>query len=228
MRDFYAGQIAEIEAIVRARPGLRLLEVGCGCGTESLWLALAGADVTGIDVKAARLAAAGRRAELLEGELGRPLPVRFRRTNLLDLPDDAVYDAVWMEQAFHHLEPREAVVGRLARLVAPGGHLVISEANGLNPLLQLQLLLRRGPRVVTTIRDEDGALIPYGNERVLTARALDRLLGRAGFRRLSIRHFRLFPNHPAFAPLGALERRAGARLPPLATHYNYVGVREGR
>ena len=42
MRHCYGEQLREVTALVGARPGARLLEVGCGCGTESLWLALRG------------------------------------------------------------------------------------------------------------------------------------------------------------------------------------------
>jgi len=228
MRDYYAGQLREVEALVAARPGLRMLEVGCGCGTESLWLALQGADVLGLDVRGDRVAVARRRAALLSAVRGERLAARFERTNLLDLDVDARFDAIWMEQAFHHLEPRADVVARLFSLLQPGGTLIVSEANGWNPLLQAQLLLRRGPRLVTTYRDEDGAVRPYGNERVLSAAALTRLLGRAGIRRRSVRHFRVFPNHPLFDRLGGLERQlARNALAPLATHYNWVGERVG-
>lgn len=227
IRRYYAAQMDEVLALVRRRPGLRLLEVGCGCGTESLWLAMHGADVLGIDVRGDRVETARRRAEVMAGHLGRPVTAEFRRAGLLDVAGDAGYDAVWMEQAFHHLEPRDAVVRHLARLLKPGGKLVISEANGWNPLLQLQLLLRRGPRTVTTFIDEDGRELPYGNERVLSAVALRRAFTAVGVRCRSVRHFRMFPNHRLFDPLGGLEDAAARNwLAPLLTHYNYVGERE--
>ncbi|MDZ7736201.1 MAG: methyltransferase domain-containing protein [Gammaproteobacteria bacterium] len=58
VRKHYASQVQEVEQFVRGSPGCRLLEVGCGCGTESLWLGLQGASVTGIDLNAERLATA--------------------------------------------------------------------------------------------------------------------------------------------------------------------------
>lgn len=227
IRRYYAAQMDEVLALVRQRPGLRLLEVGCGCGTESLWLARHGADVLGIDVRSDRIETAKRRAEVMAQHLGRPVTAAFRRAGVLDVAGSADYDVIWMEQAFHHLEPRDAVVRHLAQLLKPGGSLVISEANGWNPLLQLQLLLRRGPRTVTTFTDEDGRELPYGNERVLSAAALRRAFVAVGVRCRSVRHFRMFPNHPVFDPLGGFEDAAARNwLAPLLTHYNYVGERE--
>jgi len=226
IRRYYSGQLTEVTAMVRGQPGALVLEVGCGCGSESLWLALQGARVYGIDVRADRVAVAESRAEVLSGFAGRPLPVQFASANFLDLPAEPSYDIIWMEQTFHHLEPRRRVVEHLARLVRPGGHLVVSEANGWNPLLQLQLLLRRGVRTVVTFTGEDGREHVYGNERVLSALALSELLGRVGFRRQRIRHFRSFPNHPLFSPLGRAEALLEHNfLAPLLTHYNYVGRR---
>ena len=36
MRRLYAAQVREAEELVRAAPGLTVLEIGCGLGTESL------------------------------------------------------------------------------------------------------------------------------------------------------------------------------------------------
>jgi hypothetical protein len=47
-----------------------------------------------------------------------------------------------------HLEPRADVVAKLARLVVPGGHVVFSEANGWNPLLQAFLFKLRGTKTM--------------------------------------------------------------------------------
>lgn len=131
MQRLYGEQVRETEAIVRAAPGLRLLEIGCGLGTESLWFAQLGARVTALDVRPDRVAGAQARKDVLQAALGRPLDCSFTTTPVLNLPVEP-YDLVWLEQAFHHLEPRAQVVPHLARLVAPGGHLVISEANAAN------------------------------------------------------------------------------------------------
>jgi 2-polyprenyl-3-methyl-5-hydroxy-6-metoxy-1,4-benzoquinol methylase len=213
LRHFYADQLREVTAL--ARPGTRLLEVGCGCGTESLWLAQQGAAVTAIDVREDRLDVARARAAALG------LDVSFARRNLLDLPTSAPFDIVWMEQAFHHLEPRADVVRHIAALLKPGGHVAISEANGANPLLQAQLFARRGLKTIDTY-DDDGVPRPYGNERVLTAGALARLFADAGIECRSLRWFRLWPNRPWAEALAGIERWRW--LPTaLFTHYNYVG-----
>lgn len=225
MRELYSSQTHELMALVGATRGCRMLEVGSGCGTESLWAAMHGARVVGIDIRADRVAVARARQAVLETALGRTLDCRFEVRSLLDVA--AVrHDVLWLEQAVHHLEPREQALDRIVALLEPGGHLVVSEANAANPLLQLQLFLRRGWRTVGTLVDEDGRTHAYGNERVLRAGTLVRALERRGVRTQSVRGFRVFPNLPAFDGArrleAALERPA---LRPLLTHYNYVGRR---
>lgn len=97
---------------------------------------------------------------MLEAALGRPLPLTILTRSVLDLETGDGFNIVWMQQTFHHLEPREAMVAHITRLLAPGGRLVVSEANGLNPLLQAQLFRLRGFRTIGTIPGPDGAPIP--------------------------------------------------------------------
>jgi len=224
-RAHYALQMTEIEGRVMANPGARVLEVGCGMGTESLWLGLQGADITGVDVRPDRLAVAVARHGVLEEQVSRKVPCRFSGISLLDFPDDEKFDFIWMEQTFHHLEPRAQAAAKIAGLLKPGGEVVISEANAWNPFLQAQLFLRRGlPKVVTMIAD-DGTSIAYGDERVTTAGGLRRTLARVGIAQVSVRHFRAFPNRAVFQPFAGVERAlAAAHIVPLLTHFNYVGV----
>lgn len=227
IRAMYADQIREAEAIVRTRPGLRVLEVGCGMGTESLWLAMVGAKVTAVDVRPERLAVAEERRCILERLLGRELDCRFRLNSLLEIPDLPTFDLIWMEQTFHHLEPRTRMVAKAAKLLRPGGSIVISEANAWNLLVQVQLLLRRGLPKVRMMRGPDGQAFEYGDERITTAGALRQAFARCGVHQRSLRYFRIFPNRAWFDHLAALEDVDALRgIAPLYTHFNYVGVRE--
>ena len=227
MRHSYDRRLEPL--LTRVRAGTRVLEVGSGCGSECLFMASLGCDVTGIEIHKKRLHAARSRQSLLEELQGAPLPCRFVEGSLYD--DDLnlggeSFNVVWMEEAFHHLEPRNRVGERIAELVSVGGHLVIAETNALNPLVQLQLLRARGLPKVRTFTDERGRTHEYGVERVTYARSLERLFERAGFRTELVRHERLFPNL-GMAPrtLMMLERRLDFLPRSAFVHYNYVGRR---
>ncbi len=222
LRAHYRDQTREVCALIAAHDRPRVLEVGAGCGTESLWFALSGARVTALDVRADRLAVARRRRDLLRAALAVPLPAEFRLDSLLE-HDAPPYDIVWLEHTFHHLEPRLRVTEAIARLVRPGGYVVASEVNPLNPALQLQMFLERGARTIDTFIDENGRPHLYGVERLVSARAMRRLFEQVGFVTETVRYFRLFPNHPIFARLGPIERFATRiPLPPIFTSYNFV------
>lgn len=224
IQEFYASQIKESENAVIQNPGAKVLEVGCGLGTESLWLALKGGDVTAIDIRHDRVTTAKERQSVVELEIGHPIKCEFRNGSFLEMDNHVSFDIIWMEQAFHHLEPRIDVIRKAADLLNPGGYLVISEANALNPVLQLELLLRRGWPRIEMQKSLDGSQHPYGVERITTARLLSQAFKKVGICQLSVRHFRMFPNKPVFESLAIIERTLTSNaLAPLLTHFNYVG-----
>ena len=104
----------------------RVLEVGSGCGSESLLLATLGCDVTGLELHWKRLCTARRRLSMLETMRGTSVTCRFLEGSLfdedLDLGADR-FDLVWMEDTFHHLEPRNQVGARIADLLRLAGTL---------------------------------------------------------------------------------------------------------
>ena len=226
MQKVYSNQITEAENVVRSLTKPRILEVGCGLGTESLWLAMAGANVTGIDLRSDRLNTAMERKKILESHIGRDLECEFKLESLLDIPEDSAFDLLWLEQTFHHLEPRKQMISKIAKLIRPGGYIVISEANGWNFPLQVQLFLRRGRPKIKTMLGSDGRSHLYGDERITTAGAIKRDFSKVGISTVSVRYFRMFPNKEIFNNLSWLEELPFfSIIPPCFTHFNYVGVR---
>ena len=243
-KRYYAGYLKRFDSYMRhsydrrleplldrVQGGTRVLEVGSGCGSECLFLASLRCEVTGIEIHKKRLHTARKRQSLLEELCGTPLPCRFLEGSLFDNDLDLGgkrFDVVWMEEAFHHLEPRNRVGERIAALVEAGGYLVIAETNALNPLVQLDLLRARGLPKTRTVTDGRGRTHQYGVERVTSARRLARLFERAGFQTELVRREGLFPNL-GVAPrtLTMLERLLDF-LPRCAfVHYAYVGRRVG-
>jgi ubiquinone/menaquinone biosynthesis C-methylase UbiE len=104
------------------RPGMRLLDAGCGIGLEAARLAAdhPSLHVTGIDRNAELLAIARRRAprvEWLEADL-----------TDLDLPPWS-FDAIRTERVLMHLpdDALESVLDTLVGLLAPGGRIAVFE-----------------------------------------------------------------------------------------------------
>ena len=126
MRHAYDRRLEPL--LSRVRPRARVLEVGSGCGSESLLLASLGCDVTGFDLHRQRLDTARQRQSLLEERRGMPLTCRFLEGSLFDDDLDLgseLFDVVWMEEVLHHLEPRDRVPACVAALVRPGGLVIL-------------------------------------------------------------------------------------------------------
>ena len=225
VRHHFANQSREIVSEIRSRDSPRVLEVGAGCGTESLWFSLNGANVTAIDIATDRLSVARARLAWLNSRLQSPLDAAYVEASLFEFEPDKPFDIIWLEQAFHHLEPRVQVYERLAHLLAPNGTVIISECNAWNPPMQLQLFLRRGFRTRTHFVDPRGRRIEYGNERITTPGALSRGLEKVGLTVREIRPFRMLPNSNPPASWLAVERTLVSSLPFLATHFNIVATK---
>ena len=114
--------------------GARVLEVGSGTGALSVYLALRGAQVTGIDISEENCRLARRRAAA-NGVTER---VRFVAVPIEQLDDEAgSYDAIIGNQVLHHFELPVAMPN-IGRLLRPGGTALFCE-----PVLLLPDALRR-------------------------------------------------------------------------------------
>ncbi|MGW6274485.1 class I SAM-dependent methyltransferase [Streptomyces sp. NPDC055060] len=105
-------------------PG-RALDLGCGPGRNSLYLASRGFRVDAVDLSPQALAWAGERAR----EAG--ADIRFHRGDAFALTQDELggpYDLIHDSGCFHHLPPHRRVsyLALLDRVLAPGGHLALT------------------------------------------------------------------------------------------------------
>ena len=90
----------------------RALELGCGTGTNSVWLAEQGFDVTGLDISATALRQAGDRAAAAG------VTVRFLQADVLSPPDLGEPFAFFFDRGCYHAVRREHP-GRYAEVVGP-------------------------------------------------------------------------------------------------------------
>ena len=132
-----------------------------------------------------------------------------------------------MEQVFHHLEPREQVYATVSRLLRPGGAVIVSEANGWNPVLQAVLFRKRGARTIVDRKSPSGGRELYGDERITIPSVLERGFRASGIERHSTRYFRTLPNVAMADGLLPFERMIPRVAVPLFTHYNFVGLKAG-
>jgi SAM-dependent methyltransferase len=110
-------------ATVSDLPVGRALDLGCGEGADSIWLAERGWQVTGLDISPTAIGRAQAAAAQLDVPDGR---LSWIAHDLATWPADGVFDLV--SACFLHSPvefPRTDVLRRVAALIAPGGHLLI-------------------------------------------------------------------------------------------------------
>jgi trans-aconitate 2-methyltransferase len=138
-REERAEPFRALLARLRARPGGRILDLGCGTGehTATLHRALAVRLTLGVDRSAEMLAKAS--ARLAPG-------LAFVRADMSAFTPAASLDLVFSNAALHWLPDHEAVLARWARWLAPDGEIAVQlPANEAHPSQAVAAEIAREP-----------------------------------------------------------------------------------
>ena len=167
------------------KPGMTVLELGCGTGSFTRELARSGAEIVAIDVS----------PELLEiAKLNCSVPnVRFQIQNAYSLSySEAVFDSVVGSSVLHHLEIEEALRD-VYRVLKPEGTIYFTEPNMLKPQIAIQ---KNIPWIKQKLGDSP-------DETAFFRWPLRRLLERAGYRDIRVDPFDFL--HPK-TPVALIDR----------------------
>src|SRR4029453_6475869 len=150
--------------------GLRVLEVGCGLGTDGAQFAGAGADYTGVDLTDAAVELAQRRFTLFQ------LPGKFQTADAenLDFPDNS-FDVVYSHGVLHHTPDTARAVQEIHRVLKPGCRAIVMlyHRGSYNYRVGIRLLRRAGAGL---LKSESGIKIVHR----LTGEPMDSLREHAG------------------------------------------------
>jgi 2-polyprenyl-3-methyl-5-hydroxy-6-metoxy-1,4-benzoquinol methylase len=137
-RFFYGARFKTVLHALDARPGDRVLDVGCGSGAYTRELVALGADVTATEIAPTPLVLARRNL----GELAERVDFRLEDAQALDLPDGA-FDKVLLTEVIEHVPEPGRAIAEAARVLRPGGVLVVSTPSRFSPMNLAYGLKRR-------------------------------------------------------------------------------------
>ena len=127
--------------------GRRVLEIGCGLGTDGAQFAAAGADYTGVDLTEAAIDLARRRFQLfdLRGEF------RVADAENLDFADGS-FDLVYSHGVLHHTPDTARAVREIHRVLRPNGRAVVMlyHRDSYNYRIGIRVLRRAGARLLNS------------------------------------------------------------------------------
>jgi SAM-dependent methyltransferase len=152
--------VTEMLHVIGLQPGANVIDVGCGSGWTTLFLAEAGFEALGYDLAPANVELARERAARWGSS------ARFEVADMDALPGGPPADAALIFDALHHTAGQQAALRGVYDRLKPGGWLLLGEPTWLH---RLSPEARR-------VRRERGWL-----ERGLTLRGLRRDLRAAGF-----------------------------------------------
>jgi SAM-dependent methyltransferase len=153
------------------KPGMTILELGCGTGYFTRELKHSGAEIVAIDISPELL-------EIAKAESSAP-NVRYEIQNACALTyPDGIFDSVVGSSILHHLEIEEALA-EVYRVLKPGGTIYFTEPNMLNPQIAIQ---KNVPWVKRRLGDSP-------NETAFFRWPLRRLLEETGYRDVHVDPF---------------------------------------
>jgi SAM-dependent methyltransferase len=121
---FAEPELRELIAGLKLRPGMRVLDAGCGTGEALQWLLESvqpGGEVVGLDLSAAHACFARKRA---------PPPTLVLQGNLLQAPLVAAsFDLIWCVNTINHLRDPLRGIESLAALLKPAGRIALGQSS---------------------------------------------------------------------------------------------------
>eukprot|EP00179_Madagascaria_erythrocladioides_P013981 CAMPEP_0198362782 /NCGR_PEP_ID=MMETSP1450-20131203/147469_1 /TAXON_ID=753684 ORGANISM="Madagascaria erythrocladiodes, Strain CCMP3234" /NCGR_SAMPLE_ID=MMETSP1450 /ASSEMBLY_ACC=CAM_ASM_001115 /LENGTH=171 /DNA_ID=CAMNT_0044070043 /DNA_START=11 /DNA_END=523 /DNA_ORIENTATION=- len=110
------------------KPGLSVMDFGCGTGTMALEVAKTVDFCLGVDVDESMLSVFRSKIEARAGaDAGGRVEAMCVDLTKDGFPNETKFDLIYSSMVLHHCGDIESILTRLQKLLKPGGHLVLLE-----------------------------------------------------------------------------------------------------
>lgn len=142
--------------------------------------------MTGVEVVSERTELARSRLGFYQKQVSTPLSIQFTNADIMRYIERAEpFDIIWIMEAISHIHPLESFLPLAYERLSPGGLLITSDPNALNPIVLYRAFRIRGaPRYTLRIKARDpdfGTPVYEAVERIFTVAGYTRMLSQAGF-----------------------------------------------
>lgn len=184
----YADRLMPLMKKVKEAQGqVRVLDVGCGCGSEALLLSLLGVDVIGIDLVPYGVDYARSRIAYYQSFSKNLLRIQFLNSDVFKyLKGSERFNIIWQIEAISHVHPAEKFLRLAFNSLYADGVLIVSDSNALNPVSVYRSCRLRRSLICYTYKqpyDKNCAEpVEVAEERIFSIFSLKNKLIRAGFK----------------------------------------------
>lgn len=191
IRHYYALRVMHL--IRNIKKNKKILDVGCGTGSEAILCGIFGGKVTGIDIDGHRINIAKKRVKYFEHLLEIKIDIDFFIENVFE--HSGKYDLVWVNEAISHITPIEKFLKICHSFLNVDGKLIIADSNKINPYSYIHSKKEQKKArgiYVTKFNSKTGKQIPYAVERIFSIPNIKNLLSKR-FRVIKLFPFGYFP-----------------------------------
>lgn len=200
---------------LRPKPGMRILDVGCGTGTAEVNLArlrLSQLDLVGVDISVARVRDALTATRYMNATVG------FAAADARNLPfPEASFDATFCVAVLQHIGEVSKALAECARVTKPGGKFLAVEPDNaarywFSSLPSGMTAFEKGQRFFAAAASAGRETAPAAVGALVPG-----LLRAAGIEPLSVRLFPVFASALAAPPAELWEKRRNAATAGIET-----------
>lgn len=183
----WAKRTMNIIPFIKEQPStVRILDAGCGVGSESIFFSFLNqnAEVIGVDSYLSYSQLAQKRLTYWNRITSKKLNITFKRADILDFVPDEPFDIIWTQEAISHIYTPDLFIQKMYQYLKKDGLIFISDTNLLNPYMYYRILKMRGFREAELIESKDeetGKLLKVFQENIFTILGIEKLLRKHKF-----------------------------------------------